>query len=201
MLVTMRWLAALLLVGGTASANPIDDLQAALPAGWKAIVTRDALTLERVGPVRITGRHLLNAPSYGNMPVSAPPSAPTEKLRLRYRTEAAWTPARIAQVTDANKKVYAELAPLRAKFKIDDIATGKGLPLPKNADEEQRLKDYQAANDAVLARITPVPRCTLGTLSVFDNADTYAQLDLMVSPEIAMREAYAVVELMKRRCK
>lgn len=201
MLVVMRLLAvALLFAAGTAGADPVGELQRALPAGWKVTTTRTDLTIERLLPVQVSGRFLPNAAHYGNAPTSAPPSAPTEKLRLRYRTEPAWSAARLAQVTAANKRVYAELQPLRAKYKIDDIATGKGMPVPKTPDEVQRLHDYRAAYDAVLARITPVPECTLGKVSVFTDRSTYAQLDLMVVPEIAMREAYAVVELMKRRC-
>ena len=75
------------------------------------------------------------------------------------------------------------------------------MPVPKTPDEDRRLHEYQAAYDKALARVTPVPRCTLGALSVFDDATTYQQLDLMVDPPIAMREAYAVVELVKRRCR
>jgi hypothetical protein len=201
MLVGMRRLAiALVFAAGASAADPVGELQRALPAGWKVITTTTDLTIERMLPVQISGRFLPNAAHYGNAPTRAPASAPTEKLRLRYRTEPAWSAARLAQVTAANKQIYAELQPLRAKYKIDDIATGKGMPLPKTPDEQQRLRDYQAAYDAVLARITPVPECTLGKVSVFADRATYQQLDLMVVPEIAMREAYAVVELMKRRC-
>lgn len=202
MLGAMRVLAvACLLFAGTVAADPVSDLQRALPGGWKVTTTKSELTIERLTPVQISGRFLPNAAHYGNAPTVAPASAPTEKLRLRYRTEPAWTAARLAQVTESNKKIYAELQPLRAKYKIDDIATGKGMPIPKTPDEEQRLRDYQAAYDAVLARVVAVPQCTLGKVSVFSDRSTYQQLDLMVVPEIAMREAYAVVELMKRRCK
>lgn len=201
MLGAMRVLAVALLFAGTAAADPVSDLQRALPGGWKVTTGNSELTIERLTPVQISGRFLPNAAHYGNAPTVAPASAPTEKLRLRYRTEPAWTASRLAQVTESNKKIYAELQPLRAKYKIDDIATGKGMPIPKTPDEEQRLQDYQAAYDAVLARIVAVPQCTLGKVSVFSDRSTYQQLDLMVVPEIAMREAYAVVELMKRRCK
>ncbi len=192
---------ALVLAAGTSAADPVGELQRALPAGWKVITSKSELTIERLVPVQITGKFLPNAAHYGNAPTLAPPSAPTEKLRLRYRTEPAWSAARLAQITEANKQIYAELQPLRVKFKIDDIATGKGMPLPKTSEEQQRLHDYQAAYEAVLARVTAVPQCTLGKVSVFSDRSTYQQLDLMVVPEIAMREAYAVVELVKRRCK
>ncbi len=188
-------------VAGPSSADPVSALQTALPAGWKVVTTRDTLTIERTRPVKIAGQYLPNAESFSNVPKSAPASAPTEVLRLRYRTEPAWSATRLAQVTAANRKVYAEIEPLRVKYQIDGIGTAKGIPLPKTTDEQRRLRDYQAAYDNILARIAPVPRCTLGTLSVFDDATTYRQLDLMVDPPIAMREAYAVVELVKRRCR
>ncbi len=197
---TFAGFAAVLLVSASA-AEPMADLQQALPAGWQLSTTRDTLTIERKQPVRISGKYLANAPHYGNAYVAPSIDAPTETLRLRYRTEPAWSAARLAQVEAANAKIYAELAPLRKKYRIDDIATGKGMPLPANPDEERRLRDYEAAHAATLARITPVPRCTLGRLSVFDTEQTYRQLDLIVDPPIAMREAYAVVELVKRRCK
>lgn len=204
MLVPMRLVlgALALAVGfGSSSADPVSALQASLPAGWRVVATRGALTIERTQPVKIAGQYLPNAESFSNVPKYAPPSAPTEILRLRYRTEPAWSATRLSQVAKANLKIYAELEPLRVKYQIDDIGTAKGMPLPKNPDEERRLHEYQAAYDKTLARITPVPRCTLGTLSVFDDATTYRQLDLMVDPPIAMREAYAVVELVKRRCR
>lgn len=191
-----------LMVGlGSSSADPVSALQASLPAGWKVVATRGALTIERTRPVRIAGKYLPNAESFSNVPKYAAPSAPTEVLRLRYRTEPAWTAARLSQVTKANLEIYAELEPLRAKYQIDDIGTAKGIPVPKTPDEERRLHEYQAAYGKTLARVAPVPRCTLGSLSVFDDATTYQQLDLMVDPPIAMREAYAVVELVKRRCR
>ncbi len=186
---------------GSSSADQVSALQAALPAGWKVVTTRGALTIERTRPVKIAGQYLANAEHFSNVVTVARPSAPTEVLRLRYRTEPAWSAARLAQVTAANKRIYAELEPLRLKYQIDEIDTAKGMPLPKTPDEDRRLREYQAAYDKVLARISPVPRCTLGTLSVFDDATTYQQLDLMVDPPIAMREAYAVVELVKRRCR
>lgn len=198
-------LAALLLVGAPARAGSLADLTGALPAGWKAELGRDTLTFVRLRPVRITGRFLDNAPHFGNAPTAPVASSPTERLQLRYRIEPAWSAARIAEVKAANAKLYASLGPLRDRYGIDELRVAKGLPIPSTPDEERRLRDYQQASDAVLARVVALPRCTLDdrgrTLSVFDDATTYAQLDLMVSPEIAMREAYAVVELIKRRCR
>jgi len=205
MLVAMRTMLALALVAtSTARAESVSSLQAALPAGWKVVRTSEALTIERARPVKVAGQYLANA-HYTNVPVQAAPTAPEIKLRLRYRIEPAWSAAKLSQATTENTRLYATLPTLRTRYQIDDIRTGKGRPLPSTPDEERRLREYQAAYDKTLAAVVRLPRCTIdlgnGRASLFDDETTYDQLSLMVDPPIAMRETFAIVELVKRRCR
>ncbi|MBA2543568.1 MAG: hypothetical protein H0V17_28260 [Deltaproteobacteria bacterium] len=192
---------ALLGVGGWAVADPVRDLQRSLPNGWRAIRSSGELVIRRDAPVRIAGKYYPGSQHMSNAPVLAPPVAPKTVLEMRYRLEPAWTAAKLDATRAANAKVYAELVALRARFRLDDIPTGKGTPLPRNVDEQQRITAHDAAYQITLARLIQLPRCTLGGTALFDSSATYQQLDLMVDPPIAMREAYAIVELVKRRCR
>ena len=190
-----------LLLATTAAADPaISSLSRALPAGWTLTTAGGELVIRHTAGVRVAGRHLANAPHMGNMPVVAPPDGPQITLELRYRIEPVWTARQLAVARAANAKVYAELNALRVRHRIDDLRTSKGRPLPETPDEAQRLASYETEHARALARLVSLPRCTLGTSSLFDSAATYGQLDLMVDPPRAMREAYAIVELVKRRC-
>lgn len=199
--------AALLLLGLTATAHgdPIRDLEKALPAGWQIRLAggagRGELVIVRPRPVRLAGKYYANASHLSNAPVSAPVDAPTLTLALRYRYEAKWSDGRLAGAKAVNERVGKELETLRARYRIDAIRTAKGTPLPETPEEEKRLADFQIEYQRVVAKLIKLPRCTLGDLSVFDDEETYRQLDLMVDPPIAMREAFAVVELVKRRCR
>jgi hypothetical protein len=204
MLDGMRALVVLLALGlglGLSAADPVRELQRSLPGGWRVIRTGGDLVIRHDAPVRIAGKYHPNSVHMGNAPVLAPATAPSVVLALRYRLEPAWSEAKLETARTTNKKVYAELVALRARFRLDDIPTGKGTPLPRNPDEQQRLVDHDTAYQATLARLVQLPRCTLGGSALFDSTDTYAQLDLMVDPPIVMREAYAIVELVKRRCR
>ncbi|HEU0034578.1 MAG TPA: hypothetical protein VFQ53_28335 [Kofleriaceae bacterium] len=178
----------------------IRSLGAALPRGWSMTVRAGELVLKRDQQVRIAGHYQENAPSQSNIYVAAGFSAPEIELALRYRIEPRWTERQIADARDANAKVYAELASLRARFQIDVIPTSKGRPLPSNPDEQQRLADFERAQAQAIAKLVALPRCTLGAFSLFDSRETYDQLSLVVDPPIAMRQAFAVVALVKRRC-
>jgi hypothetical protein len=203
-------LALLILVSSVTaerSDNPVSALSGSLPKGWRVVARRipdnggQELVIERAQAVRVGGRHLEN-PHIGNMP--APPSTargPEITLALRYRMEPRWDAAKLAAARAANARIYNELSRLRAHYRIEDIRTSKGRPLPTGPDEEQRLTAYEADRTRETAKLVRLPYCTLGDVSLFDSPDTYAQLDLIVDPPGAMREAYAIVELVKRRCR
>lgn len=186
---------------GSSSADPVRDLQRSLPGGWRAIRTGGELVIRHDVPVRIAGRYHPNSQHMGNAPVIAPSAAPAIVLALRYRLEAAWSTAKLDAARATNKKVTDELLALRARFRLDDIPTSKGRPLPRTPEEQKRLADHETAYQATVARLVKLPRCTLGGSALFDSAETYDQLDLMVDPPSVMREAYAIVELVKRRCR
>jgi hypothetical protein len=206
MLVAVRTALVLLALAGSAHADSVAGLQSALPSGWTLKVTKPAtdgrgeLAIVHTAPVKIAGVFYMNAPYTTNVPRTAPAGAPTITLQLRYGIEARWSEARLEKVRAANNVIYKQLDGLRAKYRIDDIKTGKGMPLPSTPDEEKRLADYQAEYDKTIAKVTRVPRCTLGELSLFDDEHTYEQLKYQVEPASAMREAFAIVELVKRRC-
>jgi hypothetical protein len=194
----------LIVSASVAHADPaVDGLSRALPRGWHLTTTPGGeLVIRHPAPVRVAGRHLENEPPHtANLPVAAPAGGPEITLALRYRLEPAWSTAQLAAARTSNAKVYADLRDLRARHNLDAIHTSKGRPLPATPDEQSRLAAYQADEAVALARLIRLPRCTLGTSSLFDGPETYAQLDLMVDPPGVMREAYAIVELVNRRCR
>jgi hypothetical protein len=199
----MRIVLICLALAGNAVAEPafgtFEDVKRALPSGWQLSDAKGELVIARSQQVRIAGRHLENA-HYTNVPRVAPPDSPLRTLALKFKLEPRWTAKQHADAKAANDTVAATLATLRTKHKIDDIKTSKGRPLPATDDERQRLADYEAERSKVLALRIELPRCTIGGMSLFDTDNT-STLQLMVDPPIAMREAYAIVELLKRRCR
>lgn len=207
MLVGVRTVLALLVVvAGLANAESVADLQSALPAGWKLTLIRpttDAggeLVISHTAPVKLAGMYFENA-HITNTPQKAPADAPTITLELRYRLQPKWSDDQVAKAQATNAAIGKQLEALRTKYRIDDIPTGKGMPLPATADEQKRYADYQADYAKVVAQLVKLPRCTLGGMSVFDDDKTYSQLKYQVEPASAMREAFAIVELVKRRCR
>ncbi len=205
MLHRMRSVALVLaLFAGAAEADSrpaeVADLARALPKGWRIDYARNALVIRHVAPVRQSGVQYWNAhTTNAAMPTSASDTAIT--LQLRYRTEARWSDAQLAAAHTTNAVIYGKLNALRERYKIDDIHTGKGLPLPATPDERKRLAEYDAEYARTLRSLVQLPRCTLGALSLFDDETTYSQLSLVVDPPQVMREAFAIVELVKRRCR
>jgi hypothetical protein len=186
-----------------AAASPSGDLASlarALPSGWKLTTTATTLVVEARSRVRVSGRYLDNAPHTTNIYVPAAPSNPQITLALVYRTEPRWSAEKLASARAANAPIFATLATLRARYRIAEIRTSKGRPLPATPDEQQRLAEYEREYQRTRAQLVKLPRCTLDNLSIFDGEDTYAQLGLVVDPPSVMREAFAVVELVKRRC-
>jgi hypothetical protein len=196
---SMLVLVTLTASAGAAPDPDIEGLAKALPAGWHLAVSGADLTITRDERVRVGGRHLPNEPGTGNIPIVA--RGPEITLALRYHVAPRWSGAQHARARAQNDKIAAQLAALRQRYRIDDIHTSKGLPIPRDADEQQRLTAYESERSALTAQLARTPRCTLGASSLFDDAETYSQLDLVVEPNTAMREAYAIVELVKRRCR
>jgi hypothetical protein len=173
-------------------------LERSLPRGWSLLSTDTELVIRHDKPVYVAGQHLPNEPP--NSPPTGIAGGPLVTLELRYRLEPKWTAKQLADARAINAKHGDELRALRAKYRIDDIPHPKGEPLPTTDEQRQRVDAYRAEAAAVEARLVKLPRCTFGTWSLFDGPDTYAQLSLTVDPEKAMTEAFAVVELVKKRC-
>lgn len=166
-----------LVVARIADAAPVDpeiaSLGRALPAGWQLEVANTELTIRRPAPVRVAGRYL-DGPHYANLAILAADASPEIIVALRYRIEPKWSATKLERARADNAKIYAALKGLRA-------------------DDPEYVR--------WVGQLVQLPSCTLGGTSVFDRADTYAQLDLVVDPPWTMREAYAIVELVKRRCR
>lgn len=193
------------LLGAVASHNaiadtPIDSLANALPAGWRLSIAKHELVIRHLAPVRAVGHYSIDATYTGNQYVAAQPSSVSIAVELRYRIEPAWSKQRIADARETNAKVYRELVALRARYRIDEIHSGHGQLLPETPDERQRVTVFESEYAQALGHLVTLPHCTLGGTSLFDSPATYSQLDMMVDPPGVMREAYAIVALVKRRC-
>jgi hypothetical protein len=201
------------LAAAAAGADPaLDRLESGLPPGWTLLVTGSELVLRHDRPCYLSGARRDNAAptsdaggASGASGAREGPSVagggPLVTIELRYRLEPRWTAQQIAAGRAANDRIAGELRTIASRYRIDAIHGSKGRPQPTTVDERARLHAYEAARSRLTARLVPLPRCTLGEVSVFDGSDTYAQLALRVDPPEAMTEAHRVVELMKQHCR
>jgi len=185
---------------GQPIAQPLGQLEKALPPGWSLLATDSELVIRHDRPCYVTGTRHDNAPAIESKAAQAPGGGPLVTIQLRYRLEPRWTAHQLAAARATNDRVGSELRALAAKYRIDAIHKSKGHPLPANPDERARLDAYESAHAQLAAQLVKLPRCSLGDASVFDGDDTYAQLSLEVDPPEVMTQAHHIVELMKQRC-
>jgi hypothetical protein len=158
------------------------------------------LAIEARAPVRVSG-HYLDQPHTTNIYVPSTAASPQITLALRYRTEPRWTERKLAEARLANAPVYATLTALRLRYRIAELRTVNNRPAPATPAEHQRLAEFEREYQRARLQLVQLPRCALDDVSVFDDGTTYAQLGLVVDPPAVMREAFAIVELFKRRCR
>lgn len=193
---------AIAVVAPAAVAQPdpaFDKLEGALPAGWSLLATGSELVIRHDRPCYVTGARHENAPATERRAPPAP-EGPSVTIELRYRLEPRWSAGQIAAARATNDKLGAEFRALAARYHIDAIHTSKGRPLPATADERARLAAYDAEHARLARRLVKLPLCHLGTASVFDGEDTYAQLALEVDPPEVMTQAHRIVELLRQHC-
>ena len=205
MLAAMRALAIgiVCMLAGSAAADrtSIDELGRGLPKGWRFTRTARELTIERAQPVRIGGWHRMGHASHGNQYVVPEPEAEQVTLHVRYRLAPAWDAKRYADVGRHNAQVAEQVRLAYTKYKIAEIPQHRGLLLPRTDAERARVAEYESLVAKHYATMIALPSCELGGYSLFDIGETKQQLRMMVEPTTAMRELYAVVELVKRRCR
>ncbi len=191
-----------LLVGGLAGIARADDgfaaLERSLPSGWTMLTTDTELVIRHDRPCFRTGEH------QPNDPVPASPKGKGDgalvTLELRYHLEPRWTPAQHAEAKRANGAVAAEVKALRDRYRIDAIHVAKGSYTPANADERARVDAFQKAERAAQRMAVHEPMCALGDQSLFDGEETYAGMKHDIDPPEALKQAHAVVELVKKSC-
>jgi hypothetical protein len=191
-------------LAGSASADRVaslDDLGRGLPKGWKFTRTAHEITIERTQPVRVGGWHRLGSASHGNQYVLPDVDAEEVTLRVHYRIVPAWDAKRYAAVGRHNAQVAEQVRLAHDKYKIAEIPRPHGYYAPRTDAERTRLAEYQSLAAKHYATMVALPSCEIGAYSLFDVGDTKEQLRMMVQPTTAMRELYAVVELVKRRCR
>ena len=176
-----------LVAASTAAADPaLDQLERALPAGWSLLATGSELVIRHDRPCYVVG-------------TGGP--GPVVTIELRYRLEPRWTAQQVTDARAANDRIDGELRTLASRYRIDAIRTSGDRRVPASADEQARLDAYEAARARLVARRVHLPRCTLGDESVFDGADTYAQLALHIDPPEVITQAHRIVELVKQHCR
>jgi hypothetical protein len=156
------------------------------------------LVIRHDRPCYVTGVRHENARA--DEPVKLGAGGPMVTIELRYRLEPRWTDQQVAAARATNEQLGGELRALAARYNLDGIHHSKGRPLPATPEERARLAAYEAAQARVAARMVKLPRCSVGDTSVFDGADTYAQLSLIVDPPEVMTQASRIVALMKQHC-
>jgi hypothetical protein len=186
-------------VEARAEGRAFDTLEQALPAGWSLLASGTELVIRHDRPCYITGVHHENARA-DEPSARAAGGGPMVTIELRYRLEPRWTDQQVAVAGAINERLGGELRALAARYNVDAIHHSKGRPLPATPEQRARLEAYEAAQAPLVARMVKLPRCNIGDTSVFDGADTYAQLSLIVDPPEVMTQAFQIVELMKRHC-
>lgn len=189
---------------------PLDGLQRVVPAGWRVVVHPTALVIRRVAPVRIVALDDVQ-PRNSKLPIAAPPGTEATTFELRYRLEPAWSARKLAAARAANAAIDAAIAAARARYRLDappaTAAGSAGRARPALHRDDRAGRDDRAARQAAFdaeaarlaARRVEVPRCTIAGRSLFGTDER--ALDLIVDPPAAMREAYAIVALIARRCR
>ena len=164
-------------------------LEHSLPRGWTMLATDSELVIRHDRPCFRT-EQVTKQKGDGALVT----------LELRYRLETKWTPAQFTDAKRANDAVAAEVKTLRDKFKIDQLKQLKGQPQPATADERTRLDAFAKAEVQVQRKAIRLPMCALGDQSVFDGDETYQGLKQPIDPPEALKEANAVVELVRKHC-
>jgi hypothetical protein len=179
----------------------IGELEGALPTGWSLLATGSELVIRHDKPCYVTSPAAAHRPAGEARAVLPAGGGPLVTIELRYRLEPRWTAQQLIDARAANDRIAGELGALASRYRIDAIHRRNGQPVAVNADEQGRLDAYSAGRARLTARLIALPRCTLDDVSVFDGADTYAQLALQVDPPDAMAEARRVVELVAQYCR
>lgn len=188
----MRAAVLLVCLAGTASADPVEDLQRAVPSGWTVLATDHELVLRHDKPCYTA------ATKNGN--VCAGNDGPMVTLELRFKVEPKWTQAQVDAARAANDKLTDERKAARDKFKIDAIKSDHGVAKPANADEKKRLSAFEKADERLRGREVKTPMCTWGDRAIIDGDETYAQLKLKVDPPAAITEAHQALDALKKAC-
>lgn len=188
----MRAALILLCLGGVASADPVDDLQKAVPSGWTVLATDHELVLRHDRPCYSTGSKTGN--------VCGGADGPMVTLELRFKVEPKWTQAQIDAARAANDKLTDERKAAREKFRIDAIHADHGVAKPANADEKKRLSAFEKADEKLRAREVHTPMCTWGEHAILDSDEVYAVLKMKVDPQSASTEAHQALDALKKAC-
>jgi len=188
----MRAAVFLVLCCGLASADPVDDLQKAVPSGWTVLATDHELVLRHDKPCYTA------ATKNGN--VCAGNDGPMVTLELRFKVEPKWTQAQLDAARAANDKLVDERKAARDKYRIDAIVSDHGVAKPANADEKKRLSAFEKADERLRGREVKTPMCTWGEHSIIDGDETYAPLKLVVDPPSALTEAHRALDALKKAC-
>jgi hypothetical protein len=183
--------------------SELASLERALPAGWTMLETDSELVIRHDRPCYRGTEHVPNEPDPAVLKKTGARSkgdGTLLNLELRYTLEARWTAQQFADAKKTNDAIAAEVKAAHDRYKIDAIKVAKGTYLPANADERTRLAAFTRAESAATARRVHEPMCSVGDISIFDGDETYAPLRLEIDPPEAAKEAFAIVDLVKKHC-
>lgn len=130
------------------------------------------------------------------------------KAMLSYRLEPKWSEEALKKAEAQNKKIFAQIAKLPAKYKIealyDSILSEKGteMYIGKTSEDKAQIKKYEEDRDKLLKNITALPFLQSEKFSLFPDIfsgseDAYTD----VYPEQASTEWFKVQNTVTELCK
>ena len=197
------------LLAAPAADAPLARVAASLPAGWRADVVGDSLTIARAGDCWVLLTNRINAPE--SHETDAQRESRIRRLgrrttaRLSFRLEPLWSARKWREARAVNGEVRQALAVLPQKHGIDDLLdrglARKGGPrYTAHSDADHaRLDAYEAEKAQLERRLVELPRYESARWSLFLISVVGQEDDLHeVAPLPVSREVHQVEEVLGR---
>jgi hypothetical protein len=130
------------------------------------------------------------------------------KAMVSYRLEPKWSAEALKKAEEQNKKTFAQIFKLPAKFKIealyDSVLSEKAgdIYIAKTADEKNQIKKYEEERARLLKGVVALPYLQSEKFSLFPDASSGSEDALTdVYPEQASMDLYKIQNMVNELCK
>ena len=210
----------ILLVSGTHAQSIIDqdqvlkNLRSQLPEGWTLEAREKRIVFSRKDSIWV--KHVNKNNQQANVKkmnadervASFKKDGKKAKAMISFRMETKWTAQSIKKAEDQNKKVFAQIAKLPEKFKIENLydsvlseKEGEHYTAKTDADRAQ-LKKFSEERDKLLKSVIQVPFLQTEKYSLFtDISSGVEDATTDIYPEQASSELYKIQNMVNEVCK